>query len=454
MNLLAIEINDAGLTGATGNGIVFETEGFAWLGEGRAQFGADAFARARLEPDCISSRHWQVLDQTPLARPLQTYRTHADVVFAHLEALWQANGEGIAQVVFALPGSYGREQLGLLLGMCGRLSIPVAGFVDAALAATRRSYPGAELVHLELCLHRAVLSHLDQGARLRRSRVEERDQVGIVNVREILVKAIAAEFVRELRFDPLHRADSEQQLYQQLPDLSAALQDQGPVEIVLDAAAGIHRLSIGPQLLDRALSPIVGSLCEFVAGQHFANVPMVVELSATAIQIPGLATALRSHGHPVVCLEPGAGALGALALADELPSGSAVFLSEAPLPDLADLPAVERSSSGVQKIPEPSHLLYLDHAYPLGAKPLVIGREGAPGSVDILLRDPPQGVSRRHCSVAIREGIVVVEDNSTYGTWVNEVPVIGRARLRLGDSIQLGNTGIELKLIHVESGER
>ena len=113
MTLLALEINDAGLVGANESGIVFETEGIAWLGEPEAKFGAAAVGKARLEPDRISSRHWQVLDQTPLARPRQAYRTHADVVFGHLEAIWQVHGAGVDRVVFVLPGSYGREQLGM-----------------------------------------------------------------------------------------------------------------------------------------------------------------------------------------------------------------------------------------------------------------------------------------------------------------------------------------------------
>ncbi len=454
MSLLAIEINDAGLTAVSESGVVYEAEGIAWLGEQGARFGAEAFARVRLEPDRVSAHHWQNLDQRPLARPQPAFRTHADVVFGHLEALWETCREGVDRVVFVLPGCYGREQLGLLLGMCGRLGIVVTGFVDSALAATQRSYPGAELVHLELCLHRAVLTRLEQGARLRRSRVEERSGIGIAAAREVLVKAIAGEFVREVRFDPLYRADSEQQLYQQLPDLEGAFREGESTVLVLDTASGSFRAKIARRMLERVLNPMVGTLCDFVGGQHFANVPMVVELSATARQIPGLTAGLRAKGYCVLPLKRGDGARGALALADQLPEGRAVFLSESPLPDVADLPVSDPSGGDGGKMAEPTHILYLDRAYPLGQRPLVIGRDARPGAVDLVLRDSPKGVSRRHCSVMIRDGAAVIEDHSTFGTSVNELQVTGRTRLRLGDTIRVGHGAAELRLIRVEPGEQ
>ena len=64
-----------------------------------------------------------------------------------------------------------------------------------------------------------------------------------------------------------------------------------------------------------------------------------------------------------------------------------------------------------------------------------IGREGC----DVLLPDPE--VSRRHAVVRVADGVASVEDvGSTNGTWLNGRRVEGRAELRAGDELRLGNT--------------
>ena len=65
--------------------------------------------------------------------------------------------DGCSGVSFAVPGYWSPAQLGLLLGIAQELSIPVLGFVDAAVASARREYPGRELILLEASLHAHVL---------------------------------------------------------------------------------------------------------------------------------------------------------------------------------------------------------------------------------------------------------------------------------------------------------
>ena len=60
-----------------------------------------------------------------------------------------------------------------------------------------------------------------------------------------------------------------------------------------------------------------------------------------------------------------------------------------------------------------------------------------------------QGVSRRHCSIYRNGAGVVVEDHSSYGTFVNGARVQGQASLAAGDRVRLGTPGEELLLITV-----
>ena len=59
------------------------------------------------------------------------------------------------------------------------------------------------------------------------------------------------------------------------------------------------------------------------------------------------------------------------------------------------------------------------------------------------------GVSRAHCTVVRRNGSVVIEDRSTYGSFVNEERVVGNSVLTVGDRLRLGTPGVTLEMIQL-----
>ena len=48
-----------------------------------------------------------------------------------------------------------------------------------------------------------------------------------------------------------------------------------------------------------------------------------------------------------------------------------------------------------------------------------------------------------------RNGAVMIEDHSTYGSYVNEERVAGRTALTVGDRLRLGSPGVTLELIQL-----
>jgi hypothetical protein len=48
-----------------------------------------------------------------------------------------------------------------------------------------------------------------------------------------------------------------------------------------------------------------------------------------------------------------------------------------------------------------------------------------------------------------RNGSVIVEDHSTYGSFVNEERVVGNTVLTVGDRLRLGSPGVTLELIQM-----
>jgi hypothetical protein len=99
----------------------------------------------------------------------------------------------------------------------------------------------------------------------------------------------------------------------------------------------------------------------------------------------------------------------------------------------------------------PTHLLLDNVAHAITAEPLVVGTAPPAGARRLSLGGETAGVSRSHCRVFESAGQAVIEDLSTWGTFVNGERVTGRAVLAAGDRVRVGSPGIELVLI--ASGE-
>ena len=74
---------------------------------------------------------------------------------------------------------------------------------------------------------------------------------------------------------------------------------------------------------------------------------------------------------------------------------------------------------------------------------------GTGADADILLHVKDKGISRIHCSLCYKEGIIYVKDNSsTNGTYVNGVPVKekGIRTMKSGDKIRIGSYEYRMNL--------
>jgi pSer/pThr/pTyr-binding forkhead associated (FHA) protein len=91
-------------------------------------------------------------------------------------------------------------------------------------------------------------------------------------------------------------------------------------------------------------------------------------------------------------------------------------------------------------------------AHAIGAEPLVVGTAPPSGARSLRLEGETAGVSRAHCRFFESAGESIVEDLSTWGTYLNGERVAGRAVLASGDKVRVGSPGIELVLIAAGEG--
>lgn len=456
MSTLAIEINDAGLIVADRERVLAAEPGYALVGKQGIVTGLEAYNQARVEPRNVSNRFWAELS---LEAPAPGgARSLAELAYAQLESLWNRFRGEAEDAVLVVPGSYDGAQLGLLLGLADEIGMPVRAMVDVAVAASPRPYPERQLVYVDAGLHRVAVTPLEQTHEA--TVLEERylESTGLVAVGDLFAKRIAEMFVLATRFDPLHRAECEQSLYDRLPEWLARLRDEPSAELELPFDGERFSVDVERAHLLGAASGFYKALLQLVAQAREPRASLVVQVSHRLAQLPGLLAELaRLDDAVVVALDHGHAAQAALMSLDEIgPANGQVrylrHLTWRSQPEELAAPAPAPAAAGGESRREavPTHIVHRGIAYAVDGEGLLIGRSRIDGARrTIVIDDATGGVSRAHCEIGLRNGELRLRDLSSYGTFINEKRVSGEETLRPGDVIRIGS-GVELHAIRVE----
>jgi len=212
-----IELNDAGINQAVDGKLIYTSPGYAVLDGDQLMVGEQGLKNARLLPRWTNNRFWNQLNNEPIANSTNLVRHHADLAFNHLEQIWANMDQGIEQVVLAVPGFYDRQQLGLLLGMAKETNIPVKGLVDLGLISVAQQPSLQTIFFLDISLHRITVTLLRSDSVLRAMETMTISDTGLFTLWDRWANIIASQFIQSTRYDPMHQADSEQQLFDLLP---------------------------------------------------------------------------------------------------------------------------------------------------------------------------------------------------------------------------------------------
>lgn len=457
MATIAIEINDAGLTIAGGEGILAVEPGYALVDKSGIVTGGAAYAQARLRPGHVSNRFWADLSLESATAGVAGVRNSAELAFAQLRAIWERYKSVASDAVLVVPGHYDKMQLGILLGLAQECGMPVRGMIDVAAAASDRPYPGRQLVYVDASLHRVAVTPLRQDREV--TALEERSlgALGLAALDDLFAKRIAEIFVLATRFDPFHHAGSEQAMYDRLPQWLEQLNTAPRAELTLPFGDEELGIEVERSHLLAVAGGVYKALLQLIAQVREPGSALAVQLSDRLARQPGLVDALaRLDDAIVVPHEPGRAARGALAALAALASGEQVKLlrhlvwrgEPVEAPAAATAPPPSGLADG--QAASPTHVVYRGVAYPINGEGLLIGRARIDDRRMIVIEDPSSGISRSHCELTVSHGELVVRDLSTHGTFVNERRVSGQEVLHPADVIRIGSPGAELELIRVE----
>lgn len=267
MSLHVLEFNDAGLRLSDASGVLLSSPGYAHVTSKEIEFGESARKQSKVHPLSSFNQFWHKLSLDPFSKLVGSFRHNADIAFSHLQEI-ATSAQLTGDVILAVPGSFSREQMAILLGLLKQTPMRPVALVDAALMAAVHHADQDSVIHVDLQLHQVVLSKLKRvDAQLKRESVILVPGAGWVNVSENLMQLFTSAFIAQCRFNPQHNAASEQMLLDNLPqwlveeqiedsdDDVSVQESRRSLQIKLSHNALVHQASLPRSALHNRLVP-------------------------------------------------------------------------------------------------------------------------------------------------------------------------------------------------------
>ncbi len=283
-----LDLHDSNLQLWQGVKLLHQSPGYALLDGRQYQFGGQARGQARLRPREVNTRFWWQLSTETLRPALGPARHTGDLVHAHLLDIHQ-RGQQPGETVLTVSGSMGRDQLGLLLGIMQECPFDPVGLVNRSVALASLFARRDSLFHLEVQLHQALLTEIRRrDGQVSLTNTTPLPGCGLLALQERLVEVIAKAFINQTRFDPRKTARSEQELYDELPELLLQLRDSPEANMEL----GGYRARIGGQDLADAGRRLADALQQAGwSGNPAESAPQLL-LDPLAGLLPGISNLL------------------------------------------------------------------------------------------------------------------------------------------------------------------
>ena len=444
-----IELNDSNITISSEAGELLRSPGFARIEGSTIDFGEKAQQQARLHPSQIINQFWHRLSLDPLSELHSRYRHHGDIAYAHLMHL--ANEADLSgDVIFAVPGNFNRQQLSILLGLVGQCPFNAVALVDSAVVGSVANMNSQSIIHGDIQLHQTVLTKLAfSDGKLQRQSIVQIPETGLVALYDSWAKFINDAFIQQSRFNPQHNAETEQLLYQQLPQWLLSIRESNSIVLELEYKGSRHQAKLTRTDLTQKAQNIYNKILQQIETLNNTS-PSTVLITQGLSQLPGFSEQINNcNSLPInavttACLENveqlckvGANKEASLSLVTSLPS--------AYLPANASVPvrSTSPSSSGTLT---PSHIVADHIAYSLPKDILYIGSNPLRTGEFIELKD--SSLDNNLCAISFVNGEYLLNKaNSTL--FVNRESITGNRKLQLGDCISFAQSDLQLELIQV-----
>ena len=257
---VAIEINDTAIIIHDGLKLIQNSPGYIIDVAKRAWLGKEARERAFLHSNECQNKFWY-----EIARAESNTIDQVDVKLAmrHLASVWQYAPPETSAVVLIVPGTFTKTGLGLLLGICKQLDIPVQAMVHQAVLCPYQHDHQGDTLHLDVQLHHSAITKLvkkDQQFAAGDTKVVS--EGGLTSIYAQVAEFIAQEFIEKTRLDPMHSAELEQQLHNHLPKWLQVSQHNDSVTCQLQHRNNTFEVIIYAHKLHAVYEPLMNNLLQ------------------------------------------------------------------------------------------------------------------------------------------------------------------------------------------------
>jgi hypothetical protein len=448
-----IQLDDRAVAFARDGHVLSSAPSAVWDGSTGEPAGTNAWNALRRHPTATSTRHLGTL----LSQPTASDRIIALVAAELVRRLAAQPPAPEERVWMATPARASEHGLSAMLAIARNLSLPVDGFIDAAIAAVAALGLERSAIVLEIGMHATAATYIDHdGAQVRRRRTAISQRGGLIAFYQGWLELVSTTMVKRTRFDPLHDAATEQSLFDSLGAWARDAAATGAVNAVLSKETERFEVTLTRDQFAQAGQGLHREIMRLLHELRPAGSPVALVVPCVIDNLPGFADELEQFaGCELIGIPDGFAAAVTSRL--DLPARASsdpvrllrrlpVMMSEQKV-DIGDVRHDILGSQAGRKV-APSHLLFDGKVYALAPEPLVIGRAPV-GPRTISLSEGLAGISRRHCTLAAESGEVILLDHSNFGTYVNGERVAERVRLLAGDRIRVGDPGVEFSLIAV-----
>ena len=440
---IAIEFNDSGIIVSDGPQLLLESPGYLITRAEQEWVGKDARERALLYPNDCDHRFWSKLARTKSGAVNQA---DAALALRHLESIWNMVSADVDAVILTVPATFTKTGLGILLGICTELSIPVRAMIHHAALSPRQAGHEGVTLHVDMQLHHTAVTRLDEkNKEFIAAHSEILENTGFHSIYTCAAKFISQSFISNTRLDPLHSAELEQQLFNKLPSWLETAQVQTNVRCQLEYQSSPYEVLIDTEelkgVLNSEINKIVTALLSLnSAAEIVACTPELVERQL------GFSRYVGSHGILVRPLPLGFHAKQSLQHTERLLAGDAQIYLNKQLPYSIRSDALPQvSDMRMQKIETPTHILYRNRAFPLNGNLYI---SGAPQTGLHVSNDQTQTPL---VSIRRQSSTLVIEAAGNHEVTVNDQIVKTYTQPVVGDCIRIAAGADELVFIKVNS---
>ncbi len=441
MTRYILDLNDSGVRISNDSGIAASSPGYAVIFEDTLHIGLAAEQNARLHPRHTYNRFWLNLSQNhPLALPTTRFRHHADIAYEHLRTLHEQAGKP-EEMILAVPGNYSREQLALILGIAQALPFKATGLVDSAVASAAAIASPGRYQHIDILLHQTILTIIESGSRVDRHTVDTIENGGITAVYDATASLIADLFILNCRFDPMHHAETEQIVYNQIPNCLKQLSVHPEVQVEIQHRGVRNQIRLArTTLIERLDSFYQGVLqrldpsCSILLSERTALLPGFASLIPEAVSLDAgtLYNGCQEHLSSITSSGP------QLTFVTNLPSPmNPVISTKTPLSN-------KQTDTQTRQARQATHLLSSHCIYPLQQVPVYLSTRG---SVHSTRQDTTA------CSLVVSSFHAVITPTSDIRMYVNGDYLTGARTVYAGDKLSFAGYDTVYTLVRLVNSD-